>query len=492
MTARDAVDLIPSQCTLLTEGFVGACFAEELAMALEQRFLETKLPRNLTLVYAAGQGDAGDRGLNHLGHAGLLRRVIGGHWNLVPKIQALAMAEEIEAYNLPQGVITHLTRDIAAGKPGTLTSVGLGTFVDPRQEGGRLNRRTKKDIVEVLETGGREFLFYHPFSVDVALLRGTYGDELGNVSMEKEGLTASMLAAAQAAKNSGGLVLVQVEKIVAANSLAPRSVQIPGILVDVLVPVAVKENHMQTYRTGYNPAFSGEIRAPLQSLPQLAPGVRRIIAQRALKELTPGAVVNLGIGMPEGIAALANEAGRNDFTLTVEAGPIGGIPQGGLDFGCAVNPQAIIDMASQFDFYQGGGLDIAFLGMAQVDRDGNVNVSKFSGKIPGCGGFIDISQNARKVVFCGSFTANGLEAKTTAKGVNIIREGSIRKFVPRVEQITFNGKLAAERGQDVLYITERAVFRLTKAGLKLEEVYPGIDHKRDILAQLPPGTFLTG
>lgn len=484
LTAREAVDLITPGAALLSEGFVGACHAEELSMALEQRYLETGEPRNLTLVYAAGQGDGGSRGLSHLGHEGLVSKIICGHLNLAPALQKLVTENKVEAYNLPMGVMTHMVRDAAAGKPGTITHVGLGTFVDPRLEGGRLNSRTQKDIVSLLEIEGREYLFYRPLPVDVALLRGTYADELGNVSMEKEGMYSAMLATAQACKNRGGLVIVQVEEIVRAGSLDPRLVKIPGICVDILVPVRDSSNHMQTFASQFNPAYSGQIRVPAESMPPLPPGIRRIIAARAARELSPSAVVNLGIGMPEGVARIAGELGREDFVLTIEAGAIGGIPQGGLDFGCALNPWAIVDMPSQFDFYQGGGLDLTFLGLAQVDRAGNVNVSKFGSRIPGCGGFIDISQNARKVVFCGTFTTGGLEAEAADGMLKILREGREKKFLNQVEQVTFSREFARELGQEVLYVTERAVFRLTPDGLELTEVAPGIDLERDVLAQM--------
>lgn len=484
MSAREAVKLIPAGSTLLSEGFVGACFAEELAIALEERFIRTGGPLGLTLVYAAGQGDGRERGLNHLGHEGLLKKVICGHLNLAPSIQRLAADNKIEAYNLPMGVMTHMIRDIAAGKPGTITHVGLLTFVDPRLEGGRLNHCSAEELVRLMEIDGKEYLFYKAFPIDIALLRGTYADELGNISMEKEGMYSSMLAAAQACKNRGGRVMVQVEKVVRAGTLDPRLVKIPGICVDIVVPVQNPANHMQTFASHYNPAFSGQIQVPVSTIPPMEPGIRKIIAARAIRELQAGAVVNLGIGMPEGVARMANELGREDFVLTIEAGPTGGVPQGGLDFGCAVNPWAIVDMPSQFDYYQGGGLDVTFLGLAQADKNGNVNVSKFGSRIPGCGGFIDISQSARKVVFCGAFAAHGLETRVENGRLQIVREGSIKKFITQVEQVTFSARYALKTGQEVLYVTERAVFRLTPGGPELLEYAPGIDVEKDILAQM--------
>jgi propionate CoA-transferase len=485
MTAREAANLVSDGDTLLTDGFIGSCFAEELAIGLEQRFVETGSPKNLTLIFCAGQGDGSIRGLNHLGHDGLLGKVIGGHWNLVPKVQQLAVENKVEAYNLPQGVLCHMLRDIAAKRPGTLTHVGLKTFIDPRNGGGRLNEKTQKDIIEMITIDGREYLLYKTFPIHVAFLRGTYADEYGNISMEHEGLTVSMLSAAQAVRNCGGKVIVQVEKIVKAGSLDPRLVKIPGIYVDTVVVASCRENHMQTFGTQYNPAFTGEITIPLGSVSPMELSERKIICRRAAMEIAKGDIVNLGIGLPEGIGAVANELGISEnFVLTVESGTIGGVPQSGLDFGCAINPQAIIDQPNQFDSYHGGGLDLAFLGMAEVDRQGNVNVSRFGSRIPGAGGFIDISQNAKTVVFCGPFMAKGLKIAVENAVLKILEEGSVKKFVSTVEQVTFSGQYAIDSGQRVLYITERAVFGLSPQGMEILEIAPGIDINKDILSKM--------
>lgn len=492
VTAEEAVSVIRDNDTVAFGGFVGVGFAEEIAITLEKRFLETGSPRDLTLVYAAGMGDGKTKGLNHLGHKGLLKKVIGGHWGLVPRLQELAVNNEIEAYNLPQGVIAHMYRDIAAKKPRTITTVGLHTFVDPRLDGGRLNPVSTEHLVELIEFDGKTFLSYKTMPIHVAVIRGTTADMNGNITMEREALTLETLALATAAKNSDGFVIAQVERIAENGTLNPRQVKIPGILVDCVV-VSHPENHMQTFEFHYNPAFSSEIHVPIQSIPPLPLDIRKVIARRAAFELKANSITNLGIGMPEGIAQVASEEKILDFiTLTAEPGLIGGIPAGGLSFGAGTNADAIIDQPYQFDFYDGGGLDIAFLGLAQADRNGNLNVSKFGPKIAGAGGFINISQNAQKVVFVGTFTAKDLEIAIENGALRIIREGRVKKFIDAVEQITFSGAYALERNQPILFVTERCVFSLTREGMELIEVAPGIDIHKDILEQMDFAPIVKG
>lgn len=487
-TADDAAALIEDGVTVVSGGFVGAAHPEGLTAAIERRFLDGGKPEGLTLLYAAGQGDGRTRGLNHLGHEGLVRRVIGGHWGLAPRLGQLAIGNKIEAYNFPQGVVCQLLRDIAAGRPGCLTRIGLGTFIDPAFDGGRLNDATPEPMIERLEIDGREHLLYKSFPVHVGLIRATAADPHGNLSCSREAIIGEVLPIAQAVRNCGGIVIAQVQTVTDTPH-PPHQVCVPGILVDRLV-VAAEHEHEQTFAESLNASYyeplAGDGEDVFRGWDADSPvDARRLIARRACDELRAGDIVNLGIGMPEGIARAAAERGLlNKVTLTVESGPIGGMPAGGLSFGASVHPQAIVDQPAQFDFYDGGGLDFAAIGAAEIDRDGSVNVSKFGTRLAGVGGFVNITQSARRLVFCGTFTSGGLDVAVEDGGLRIMQEGRVQKFVDRVQHLSFNGQRERESGREILYVTERAVFRLLPEGLELTEVAPGIDLQRDVLGRM--------
>lgn len=481
LTAEQAAELVQDNDVITTSGFVGSSCPEALTKALEKRFLEKRKPENVTLFYSAAQGNRDGSGADHFAHKGMTKRVIAGHWNMVPELGKMVLNNEIEGYNLPQGTLSQLFRDIAAHKIGTITHVGLNTFVDPRNGGGKLNSRTTEDLVQLISICGEEKLLYKAFPINICFIRGSYADETGNITVEREVASLEATAMAQAVKNSGGKVIVQVEKIVAEGSLDPRLVKIPRIYVDAVV-VAEKADHEQCFGFEYDPSLTGEIKIPLDSLENPPLGAKKIIGRRAAMELKEDSVVNLGIGIPEYISMVANEEGIGDYmTLTVEAGPVGGVPQGGARFGACVNPECILDQPYQFDFYDGGGVDLAFLGLAQADEKGNINVSKFGPRIAGCGGFINITQNAKKVYFCGTFTAGGLKTSVQDGKLVINQEGKEIKFIKDVEQITFSGEYANKVEQPVVYITERAVFELRKDGVYLTEVAPGIDIQTQVI-----------
>ncbi|HLA80809.1 MAG TPA: CoA-transferase, partial [Thermoleophilia bacterium] len=458
MSAKEAVDLIQSGDTVGVSGFVGMGHPEEISKAVEQKFLETGEPRGLTLTFGASQNDGKSNwGLNRWAKEGLLKKVVSGHWALQPDMIRLAVEDRIEAYNLPQGVMMHLYRAIAGRKPGIISGVGLKTFVDPREQGGRLNNISHEEYVRLMEIDGKEYLFYRSFPIDVACVRGTSADENGNISIEKEAIALEFLALALAAKGSGGKVIVQVERVVPAGSIHPMMVKLPRIVVDAIV-VAQPENHWQVpMGCAYNPGLCGETRVALEDVPALPLDERKVICRRAAMELTPGSIVNVGIGMPEGVGVVAaEESVSGTLTMTVEPGVIGGVPLGGVYFGTALNPEAIIDHPLMFDFYDGGGLDLAILGMAEMDKHGNVNVSKFGPRIAGAGGFINIAHSAKEVVFCGTMTAGGLEVDVGNGSLHVVNEGKFSKLVDTVGHITFSGEEGRASGRRIVYVTERA------------------------------------
>ncbi len=486
ISSTQAAAMVRSGSTLCSQGMGGNDVAEELLLELEKRFLETGEPKHLSWMHSSGQGEKGDRGLNHMAHEGLLDWIVGGHFGPATKIQDMIAQNKLQAYNLPQGVISHMFRDMAAKRP-TITRIGLETFVDPRVEGGRLNPRTTEDIVELMELDGTEYLrYHHARKPDYALLRGTFADERGNISMEEEPCYLESLQAAQAVKNNGGIVFVQVKQVVPYGSLDMRKVRIPGTLVDYVIPVRDLRNHMMTFDEQFNPAYCGNCRAVRSPDEQdRTLDAKKVISRRAALELRPNSVINLGIGVPEGVGKVAEEEGLRDaLTLSIESGPIGGVPVSDIGFGASLNPDCILFQSTQFDTYDGGGLDLAYLGLAEADQFGNVNVSKFGPKIAGAGGFINITQSTHDVFFCGTMTAGGLKVAVKDGKLSILREGRIKKLVKKVQQITFSGSHAIRAGQNVLYITERAVFKLTQEGMTLLEIAPGVDLERDVLNQM--------
>ena len=485
ITADDAIALVREGDVVCTTGFVQSCIPEALHAALEKRFVQSGAPRDLTLIMCAGAGDSKGLGTGRLHHEGLLKRVIAANFGRMPKVAQAAQENKIQAYNLPQGIISKLYRSCASGQPGLFSKVGLQTYVDPRLGGGKVNKVTTEDIVKLEVIDGREWLFYKATPIDVALIRATSADPSGNLSMEKECLTLDVLAQAMAAHNNGGVVIAQVERIVEQGSIRPKDVKVPGILVDAVVVAESAEMHRMNYGVMYDPSLSGEVRVPVDAIAKMELDERKIIARRSALELPLNGVINLGVGAPDGVASVAAEEKVTPYlTMTTEAGAVGGVLAGGSSFGASANAHAIIDQNLMFDFYHGGGLDLTCLGMAECDEQGNVNTSRFGGRLNGCGGFIDISQNSRAVVFAGTFTAGGLEVEIAYGKLKIVKEGRARKFVNNVEQITFSGKYAASKSQPVIYVTERCVFQLTPGGLELIEVAPGIDIEKHILAQM--------
>lgn len=482
ITVDEAAKLIQNDQTVAILGSGGGICEPSLVLKkIGERYLREEKPKDLTIYHANGIGDKDTIGTDSLAYEGLVRCDIAGHWGMAPKMAQLALDEKIDAYNFPQGVMSQMYQAVAANKPGVITKTGLHTFIDPRVEGGRMNRRTVKDMVQVIELGGEEWLWYPAMKFDVGLVRGTSADCNGNITYEEEAAVLDGISLAQAAHNSGGIVIAQV-KYLSENHAHPKDVVIPGIYVDYIV---VDENQKQTCERVYDPALAGNLRTPFENVPPLAMGPRKIVARRAAKELVKGAIINLGVGMPDGIASVAREDGYLDtLNFTVEQGIIGGMPMGGVIFGVSHNADAMIDQTLQFNFYDGGGLDTCFLGMAQADSRGNVNSSKTGRLLSGCGGAINISQNAKKVVFCGTFTAKGLKVEICDGRLHILQEGQIHKLVNNVDQITFSGHYAQSVNQPVLYVTERAVFELKDGKMVLTEIAPGIDLERDILANM--------
>ena len=485
ITAQEAARIIPDGATVGIAGMGLSGWAEEVGRAVRDSFKETGHPRNLTLKQGCAMGDWKTRGVTVLGEAG---PGLITHWSAAHIGSAFTLCQQVQAgqihcHCLPQGVIINLWREIAAGRPGLMTKIGLGTFVDPRLEGGKMNPETTENLVELIEFQGEEYLFYKSFPLDVAILRGTVADENGNISFAHESVLNEGLAVASAAKNTGGIVIVQVEYLAQKGTLNPKDVQIPGILVDYVVEATDKECCWQTEGVYYEPAFSGQIKKPLHSLPVLDLTPRKVICRRCAMELRPHAVIDLGVGIPADVGSVVAEAGCSDVVTNVaEAGGIGGVPAALPNFGSNYNAEAIISHNAMFDFIDGGGVDIAVLGLAEADQEGNLNVSKFGNRLSGPGGFIDITQSAKTVVFAGTFMAKGtIEVKDGR--INIAEEGTAQKFVEKVQQVTFSGKYARP-DQKILYVTERCVLQLIDGTMTIIEVAPGVDLEKDVVAHM--------
>ena len=484
ITASDAIDIIKDNSVIASSGFRWSGSPELILSELGKKYRQNKKPSDLTLIFASAQGDSLNNGLENLAQKGLFKRVIGGFWGISPKLFDLANNNDFEAYNLPQGIITRLYSAITSNAPGVITKTGLGTFIDPRMEGGKLNNRTNDNLIEVVRIRNEDYLLYHSIQLDIGFIRGTYADESGNLSLDKEAVSLELLPLAMAVHNCGGKIIAQVEKIVDKGFINPKNVAVPGYLVDyIVVAENIDKEHRQCCAYTYEPSLAGnkiKDKIPLDITQSLK---RKVIAQRAIKELRSGNIVNLGQGIPTDIIPLLkNYPGIRDIHFTLESGISGGVPHAVPDFGISYNPESMIRPDDMFYFFNGGGLDVCFLGFAEVDKVGNINVSKFGNKFVGCGGFIDIAQNTKNVVFCGTFTAKGLKVLKENGYLVIKSEGELPKFVNRVQQITFNPSVTHIKDQDITIITERCVFKVKKEGLELIEIAPGIDLNNNILS----------
>lgn len=457
---------------------------EELFIALEDSFLRSGHPRDLTILIPGGAGNMNGGGFDHFAHEGFIKRVIGPYFNLTPKLQQMILQNIVEAYMLPAGVLAQLLRDIGGNRPGLITHVGLNSFMDPRMDGGRMNSISKDTYSEIINIDKKDWIRYKPINIDVALLKVTTADEFGNSTMEKEAGYLTTLPMAIATHNCGGKVILQVERVAGMGTLNPKHVIVPGILVDAVV-VAKPENHWMTWKEQYNPSRSGELKVPDVGLKTAALTSEKIIGRRAIYEISPGEVVNLGAGIPEYVTSVAWEEKIFDkIVLTIEAGMIGGIPGNGLQFNTASNAHAIIDQTFQMDLYDGGGNNVSCVGFAQIDKSGNVNVSKLNSRIPGVGGFLNVFPRARKKMHCGAFTAGKSNIVIENGKMSIKEDGPITKFVDSVEQVTLNGKYINHSDRPTLIITERAVFEYSYEGFVLTEIAPGVDVRSDILDKM--------
>jgi propionate CoA-transferase len=483
VTAAEAVRTVPDEATVIIGGSgAGHALPQLFIDTLAEVYSSEGAPKDLTTVRVVGIGDFADRGFSQLALPGLMKRTIGSNIGNEPRLGELVENSDIEAYSFPQGVLSQLCREIAAGRPGLITSVGLDTYVDPRHTGGKQGTATE-DLVEIVELNGEEWLFFRAFPIDVAVIRGSTIDEDGNLTMDDEAVKGEMLAMAMAARNSGGTVIAQAKRLAAAKTLPARSVVVPGALIDIAY---LDPDQTQTYITPHSPYYAGALRRPsTDSGDPLPLDVRKVIARRSLLEFEPGDICNLGFGISQMIGAIAWEEGVEDrLVLTVEQGIFGGVPIAGNEGGAGFNFQAMIDQPYMFDFYDGGGLDIASLSFAQVDASGNVNVHKFPGRLRGPGGFPNISAHTGRICFVGTLNTSGLQVDVSGGRLQIENEGSLSKFVETVDEVSFSGAMANRRGQQVRYITERAVFELGDGRVTLIEIAEGLDPESDVIAHM--------
>lgn len=488
ISGTQAAEIINSNSTVLTVGMTLVSAAETVLTALEKRFLETNEPNNLTLIHSAGQSDR-NRGIQHFAHEGMVTRIIGSHWGLQPKWMQMIYENKVEAYCLPQGQMALMYREVGAGLPGRFSKVGLGTFIDPRVEGGKMNERTKEleDITEIIKINGEEYIFYKGIPVDYVIIRGTTVDEMGNITTDEEAMKLEVFAAVMVAKRYGGKVIAQVKNVAKNGSLHPKHVVVPGVFVDYVVvcddPV---HDHRQTSSWYFDPAYCGDLREPESSTEPIPLTERKAIGRRALMCAQKGCVINLGTGIPNDVigAIIAEENASDDIIITVESGIYGGVQAGGIDFGIGKNLFAMIEHDNQMVYYNGAGVDVTFMGAGQMDKFGNINATKLGTLPTGAGGFVDITQNAKHVVFCSTFTAKGLKTEFKDKKLRVVQEGAVKKLVNEVSQISYNGQLAIKKGQKMHYVTERAVFELRECGPVLIEIAQGIDLEKDILANM--------
>lgn len=491
LTAAEAVDLIQDGSTICTIGMTLISASESILKEIENRFLKENHPQNLTYFHTCGQASIGmPGGMTHLAHEGLLKRVIGGHWGQSANMMDLIAGNKIEAFNLPQGQMANMFHSMALKEPGKISKVGIGTYIDPRIEGGKMNQKTKDcgyDEVAIVTIDGEDYIQYKEVPIDTLLIRGTFADENGNISTAHEAMVLEVLPAVMATKRWGGKVIVQVERIVKAGSLNPKEVTIPGVLVDAVVECENPlEDHRQTRSWYYDPSYSGQGLAPEMATEAIPLTERKVIGRRAMMELTPDQIINIGTGIPNDVVgAIISEEDLSDIVMvTVESGIYGGTPQKTIDFGISMNAQALIPHDRQFELYNGAGIDYTFMGAGEMDEEGNVNATKMGPKAPGAGGFIDITATAKNVIFCSTFTGGGLKTQFSDNGLKIEQEGKFKKMVKKVQQVSYNGKIALANGQNMFFVTERAVFKMTENGPMLIEIAKGLDLQKDVLDQM--------